>query len=69
MSKCSHSSIRQSIRRTWGNIHVLTYYFPHAKLKLLFLVDIDSQSKTKVELEHRLNKDVVQVVTLPEQYE
>jgi hypothetical protein len=26
-------------------------------------------AKTKIELEHRLNKDVVQVVSLPEQYE
>jgi len=69
MSKCSHSSLRQTIRRTWGNIHLLAHYFPHVKLKLLFLVDVDSQSKTKIELEHRLSKDIVQVVNLPEQYE
>ncbi|CAF1238043.1 unnamed protein product [Rotaria magnacalcarata] len=69
ISKCSHASIRQSIRRTWGNTKLLKIYFPNVTLKLLFLVDIDSKSERKIELEYNFHKDVVQVKTLPEQYE
>jgi len=69
ISKCSHASIRQSIRRTWGNTKLLKEYFPNVKLKLLFLVDIDSTSKGKIELEYKYHKDIVQVENLPEQYE
>ena len=35
ISKCSHSSIRQTIRRTWGNLKLLEEYFPKLKVKLL----------------------------------
>jgi hypothetical protein len=69
ISKCSHFSIRQSIRRTWGNIELLKEYFPSFELKLLFLVDIDSKSEKKLELEYIYHKDIVQVINLPEQYE
>jgi hypothetical protein len=69
ISKCSHSSIRQSIRRTWGNINLLKKLFPYIKLKLLFLVDIDSKSEIKIKLEYDLNVDIVQILNLPEQYE
>ncbi|CAF0998422.1 unnamed protein product [Rotaria sordida] len=69
ISKCSHASIRQSIRRTWGNTKLLKKYFPNIELKLLFLVDIDSKSEKKIELEYKYHKDIVQVNNLPEQYE
>ncbi|CAF2976626.1 unnamed protein product, partial [Rotaria sp. Silwood2] len=70
ISKCSHASIRQSIRRTWGNTKLLKKkYFPKIELKLLFLVDIDSKSEKKIELEYKYHKDIVQVNNLPEQYE
>ncbi len=69
ISKCSHSSIRQSIRRTWGNLKLLEKYFPEIKLKLLFLVDIDSKSEKKIELEYKYHHDIVQIKNLPEQYE
>ncbi len=69
ISKCSHFSIRQSIRRTWANIELLEEYFPKLKLKLLFLVDIDSKSEKKIELEYIYHKDIVQINNLGEQYE
>lgn len=69
ISKCSHASIRQSIRRTWGNTKLLKRYFPKINLKLLFLLDIDAKSEKKIELEHNFHKDLVQVKNLPEQYE
>jgi hypothetical protein len=68
ISKCSHSSIRQSIRRTWGNLKLLEKYFPKLKLKLLFLVDIDSKSDKKIELEHFYHNDIVQIINLGEEY-
>ena len=69
ISKCSHFSIRQSIRRTWGNIPLLEKLYPKMKMKLLFLVDLDKDSREKIELEHRYHKDLVQIQNLPEQYE
>jgi hypothetical protein len=69
ISKCSHASLRQSIRRTWGNTKLLKKYFPKFEMKLLFLVDIDSKSEKKIELEHKYHKDMVQILNLPEQYE
>ena len=69
ISKCAHFSIRQSIRRTWANIALLEKTFPKLKIKLLFLVDLDSQSERKIELEYRYHKDIVQISNLPEQYE
>lgn len=69
ISKCSHFSIRQSIRRTWANIPLLEKSFPKLKLKLLFLVDLDSHSQRKIELEHIYHKDIVQIINLPEQYQ
>ena len=69
ISKCSHFSIRQSIRRTWGNTKLLEKYFPKFKLKLLFLVDIDGISEKKIELEYKYHKDIVQILNLPQQYE
>jgi len=68
ISKCSHSSIRQSIRRTWGNLKLLNQYFPKIKVKLLFIVDIDSQSDKKIELEYFYHNDIVQIVNLGEEY-
>lgn len=68
ISKCSHTAIRQSIRRTWGNTKYLQRYFPKVHMKLLFLVDIDPQSEKKIELEYLLHKDLVQVTNLPEEY-
>jgi hypothetical protein len=69
ISKCSHFSIRQSIRRTWGNLKLLEEYFPKFKIKLLFLVDIDSKSSKKIELEYIYHEDIVQISNLGEQYE
>ena len=69
ISKCSHFSIRQSIRRTWANLKLLEEYFPKLKLKLLFLVDIDSKSERKIELEYLYHDDIVQIENLGEQYE
>lgn len=69
ISKCSHASIRQTIRRTWGNTNFLNGYFPKIRLKLLFLVDIDAISGKMIELEYNFHKDLVQVKSLPEQYE
>ncbi|CAF1544451.1 unnamed protein product, partial [Adineta steineri] len=69
ISKCSHASIRQSIRRTWANTNLLQIYFPHLTIKLLFLVDIDTKSREKIILESNYHNDIVQVINLPEQYE
>ena len=68
ISKCSHSSIRQTIRRTWANKNVLKEFYPKFEMKVLFLVDIDSKSKHQIELEHFHHKDLVQVINLPEDY-
>ncbi|CAF1339257.1 unnamed protein product [Adineta steineri] len=69
ISKCSHASIRQSIRRTWANTNLLQTYFPQLTIKLLFLVDIDTKSREKIILESNYHNDIVQVINLPEQYE
>lgn len=69
MSKSSHSSIRKTIRRTWGNNYAYMKIFPTLRLKFIFLVDIDLFSQRKVQLEYKLHKDIVQVVSIPEQYE
>lgn len=69
ISKCSHFSIRQSIRRTWGNTQLLNQLYPKLKIKLLFLVDLDKDSREKIELEYHYHHDLVQIINLPEQYE
>ncbi|CAF1395626.1 unnamed protein product [Adineta ricciae] len=69
ISKCSHGSIRQSIRRTWANQHLLQQFFPDLHIKLLFLLDNDPQSTPKLILEHQFYQDLVQVTNLPEQYD
>ncbi|UJR29866.1 hypothetical protein I4U23_017414 [Adineta vaga] len=69
ISKCSHGSIRQSIRRTWANLHLLHNHYKTLSIKLLFLVDNDSQSTQKILLENEYYQDIVQVINLPEQYE
>ncbi|UJR29865.1 hypothetical protein I4U23_017413 [Adineta vaga] len=69
ISKCSHGSIRQSIRRTWANLQLLHNHYKTLSIKLLFLVDNDSQSTQKILLENEYYQDIVQVINLPEQYE
>ena len=69
ISKCSHSSLRKTIRRTWANRALLRRYFPSVSLKVLFLVDLNIDLRVKIELEHQMNNDMVQVINLPEQYE
>ena len=39
------------------------------ELKLLFVIDIDSSFGVKIELEYDLNKDIVQILNLPEEYQ
>ncbi|CAF1124645.1 unnamed protein product [Adineta ricciae] len=69
ISKCSHGSIRQSIRRTWANQRLLQQFFPDLHIKLLFLLDNDPHSTPKLVLEHQFYQDLVQVTNLPEQYD
>ena len=69
ISKSSHFSIRQTIRRTWGQKSVYETAFPHLRVKFLFLLDVDLHSQRKVELENVFHEDLVQVSNLPEHYE
>lgn len=69
ISKCSHASTRHTIRRTWAHEHVYRNYFPSVRLKFLFLVDFNREYQRRIELEHEMHHDIVQVINLPEQYE
>ncbi|CAF0950920.1 unnamed protein product, partial [Didymodactylos carnosus] len=67
ISKSANFKMRNSIRRTWGNVNILQKYST-LNIKLLFLVDIDETRLFNVKLENQLFNDIVQV-HLPEYYE
>lgn len=69
ISKSSHFSTRQTIRRTWAEKSVYAKVFPHLRVKFLFLLDLDLHSRRNIELENSLHADLVQVINLPEHYE
>ena len=68
ISKCSHGSLRQTIRRTWTNQVLFEKYFPNIHLKHLFLLDFDHSTQQEIQLEHQIYGDLVQVINLPQQY-